>query len=145
MGTRETEVLEEGLTFLFVPCGLLDHFLFLYKCSEVTRSCPTLCNPLDCSSPGSSIHGILQARILGLGCHFLLHPVLISIILIALPSTVRAFQLQQLMQLVVSSTPANPSLSPPLINIGNICQCPFIQGPSLDPRTVIQTPRHQHQ
>ena len=30
----------------------------------VTQSYPTLCNPMDCSSPGSSIHGILQARIL---------------------------------------------------------------------------------
>ena len=28
------------------------------------QSCPTLCNPLDCSSPGSSVHGISQARIL---------------------------------------------------------------------------------
>ena len=27
-------------------------------------SCPTLCNPMDCSPPGSSVHGILQARIL---------------------------------------------------------------------------------
>ena len=30
----------------------------------VTQSCLTLCNPMDCSSPGSSVHGILQARIL---------------------------------------------------------------------------------
>ena len=30
----------------------------------VTQSCPTLCNPVDCSPPGSSVHGILQARIL---------------------------------------------------------------------------------
>ena len=28
------------------------------------KSCPTLCNPMDCSLPGSSVHGILQARIL---------------------------------------------------------------------------------
>ena len=28
------------------------------------QSCPTLCDPIDCSSPGSSVHGILQARIL---------------------------------------------------------------------------------
>ena len=28
------------------------------------QSCPTLCDPMDCSPPGSSIHGILQARIL---------------------------------------------------------------------------------
>ena len=32
--------------------------------SEVTQSCPTLCNPMDCSLPGSSLHGILQARVL---------------------------------------------------------------------------------
>ena len=30
----------------------------------VTQSCPTLCNPMDGSLPGSSVHGILQARIL---------------------------------------------------------------------------------
>ena len=31
---------------------------------KVAQSCPTLCNPMDCSLPGSSVHGILQARIL---------------------------------------------------------------------------------
>ena len=30
----------------------------------VIQSCPTLCNPMDCSLTGSSVHGILQARIL---------------------------------------------------------------------------------
>ena len=35
-----------------------------WKESEVAQSCPTLCNPMDCSLPGSSIHGIFQARIL---------------------------------------------------------------------------------
>ena len=34
------------------------------KKSEVTQSCPTLWNPMDCSPPGSSVHGILQATIL---------------------------------------------------------------------------------
>ena len=34
------------------------------KVSEVAQSCPTLCDPMDCSPPGSSVHGILQARIL---------------------------------------------------------------------------------
>ena len=29
-----------------------------------TQSCPTLCDPEDCSLPGSSVHGILQARLL---------------------------------------------------------------------------------
>ena len=32
--------------------------------SEVTQSCPTLCDPMDCSLPGSSAHGIFQARVL---------------------------------------------------------------------------------
>ena len=31
---------------------------------KVTESCPTLCNSMDCSPPGASIRGILQARIL---------------------------------------------------------------------------------
>ena len=35
--------------------------------SEVTQSCPTLIDPMDCSLPGSSIHGIFQARVLELG------------------------------------------------------------------------------
>ena len=30
----------------------------------VAQSCQTLCNPIDCSPPGTSVHGILQARIL---------------------------------------------------------------------------------
>ena len=30
----------------------------------VAQPCPILCDPVDCSSPGSSVHGILQARIL---------------------------------------------------------------------------------
>ena len=32
--------------------------------SEVTQSCPTLCNSMDCSLPGFSVHGIFQARVL---------------------------------------------------------------------------------
>ena len=32
--------------------------------SEVAQSCPTLWDPVDCSPPGSSVHGILQARVL---------------------------------------------------------------------------------
>ena len=44
---------------------------FLLQCmkvkSEVTQSCPTLSDPMDCSLPGSSVHGILQARVLECG------------------------------------------------------------------------------
>ena len=37
-----------------------ENFIFI---SEVTQSCPTLCDPMDSSLPGSSIHGIFQARV----------------------------------------------------------------------------------
>ena len=37
------------------------------KESEVTQFCPTLCDPMDCSLPDSSVHGIFQARILEWG------------------------------------------------------------------------------
>ena len=40
------------------------HSYLLWVLSEVTQLCPTLCDPMDCSLPGSSIHGILQARVL---------------------------------------------------------------------------------
>ena len=41
--------------------------------SEVTQSFPTLSNPMDCSLPGSSVHGIFQAIVLEwVGCHCLL-------------------------------------------------------------------------
>ena len=33
-------------------------------CCLVAKSCPPLCDPMDCSPPGSSVHGISQARIL---------------------------------------------------------------------------------
>ena len=35
--------------------------------SEVTQSCLTLSDPMDCSPPGSSVHGIFQARVLEWG------------------------------------------------------------------------------
>ena len=37
--------------------------------SEVAQSCPTLSDPMDCSPPGSSVHGILQARVLEWGAN----------------------------------------------------------------------------
>ena len=35
-----------------------------YSTCLIAQSCPILCDPMDCSPPGSSVHGILQARIL---------------------------------------------------------------------------------
>ena len=36
----------------------------MFSDREVAQSCPTLCDPMDCSPAGSSVHGILQARIM---------------------------------------------------------------------------------
>ena len=35
----------------------------------VAQLCLTVCDPMDCSLPGSSVHGILQAKNTGVGCH----------------------------------------------------------------------------
>ena len=44
-----------------------------WKWSEVAQSCLILCNPIDFSLPGSSVHGIFQAgKGTGVGCYFLL-------------------------------------------------------------------------
>ena len=39
---------------------------------SVTQSRPTPCNPMDCSPPGFSVHGIFPGKNTGVGCHFLL-------------------------------------------------------------------------
>ena len=41
-------------------------------CVLVPQSCLTLCDPVDCSLPGSSVHGIPPGKNTGVGCHFLL-------------------------------------------------------------------------
>ena len=45
-----------SLIWAFVPVACM--------CAQSFQLCPTLCYPMDCSLSGSSVHGILQARIL---------------------------------------------------------------------------------
>ena len=42
----------------------MDIHMYKEKKVFVTQLCPTLCDPADCSPPGSSVHGILQSRTL---------------------------------------------------------------------------------
>ena len=71
--TRETAAHQAPLSLGFSGknTGLGCHFLL--QCmkvkseSEVAQSCPTLSDPMDCSLPGSSAHGIFQARVLEWG------------------------------------------------------------------------------
>ena len=57
---------------------------FLLQCmkvkseSEVAQSCPTLCDPMDCSPPGSSVHGIFQARVLEWGAITFSEPLILG-------------------------------------------------------------------
>ena len=50
-----------------VGCHFLLQCMKMKSESEVTQSCPTLHDPMDCSLPGSSIHGIFQAGVLEWG------------------------------------------------------------------------------
>ena len=55
----------EACIYICVYIYIYTHiYIYMYSESEVAQSCPTLCDSMDCSLPGSSIHGILQARVL---------------------------------------------------------------------------------
>ena len=67
-GTLDEEVSHQGPTSAFTSY-LIKHNIALLHARNVVhakslQSCPTLCNPMDSSPPGYSVHGILQARIL---------------------------------------------------------------------------------
>ena len=47
----------------YMCINILIH-IYIYTHIRIAQPCPTLCNPMDCSLPGSSVHGIFQARIL---------------------------------------------------------------------------------
>ena len=50
-----------------VGCHFLLQCMKVKSEREVTQSCLTFCDPMDCSLPGSSVHGIFQARVLEWG------------------------------------------------------------------------------
>ena len=79
--------------------------------SEVAQSCPTLCDPMDCSLPSSSVHGIWQARVLewvaiafsmSPSSHMKLNSIFSSIVLLML-SFVIVVQLLSRVQLFATS------------------------------------------
>ena len=55
----ENQCLRNSFPFIWVPWSSYEDVKML-----VTQLCPTLCDPMDCSLPDSSVHGILQGRIL---------------------------------------------------------------------------------
>ena len=71
LATKDNEQTTTGrLEYICEPATInfCTSFSLIFACVSVSakslQSCPTLCNPMSCSPPGSSVHGILQARIL---------------------------------------------------------------------------------
>ena len=56
-----------GFSNTGVGCHFLLQCMKVKSESEIAQSCPNLCDPMDCSLPGSSIHEIFQARVLEWG------------------------------------------------------------------------------
>ena len=46
---------------------IIEFLYFAAAAAKSLQTCPTLCDPMDCSLPGSSVHGIFQARVLEWG------------------------------------------------------------------------------
>ena len=107
-----------------VGCHFLLQCMKMKSESEVAQSCPTLCNPMDCSPPGSSIHGIFQARVLEWGANVFLSPFLF---LLSAWSTTPSMSLAQavLPHQLWRNTPGIRAgcLSPPSANCSLLCCC----------------------
>ena len=95
-------------------------------------SCPALCNSIDRSPPGSSVHGIPQARILesagknpGVGCHFLLQGIL--------PTQGSNLCLLRFLHCQVGSLPLVPAGKPnPMYTMHQLCRpCPCLDRKAL--------------
>ena len=63
-GIFQAKILEWVAISFYRKCLINSNYFYVYCCCLVAQSCPTLCNPMDCSPPGSSVHGISQAGIL---------------------------------------------------------------------------------
>ena len=64
-------VLQGWFFFFFYPLRKLNRQLAAAAAAKSLQLCPTLCDPIDGSPLGSSIHGIIQERVLEWGCHCL--------------------------------------------------------------------------
>ena len=90
-----------------VGCHCLLQCMKVKSESEVAQSCPTLSDPMDCSLPGSSVHGIFQARVLEWGVMAFSNGTLLLLLLLLLSSFSRV-QLCAIPQMAAHQAP--PSL-----------------------------------
>ena len=70
LAAESTFCLDRTLILAFVPV-----ICCCMSCAKSLQSCPTLCDPMDCSPPGSSIHGDSPGKNTGVGCHALLQQI----------------------------------------------------------------------
>ena len=61
-----------------VPAGTREKYRTMLKCATSILSRLFFCNPMDCSLPGSSAHGIFPGKNTGVGCHFLLQGIFLT-------------------------------------------------------------------
>ena len=108
-----------------VGCHFLLQCMKVKSESEVTQSCLTLRNPMDCSPPGSSVHGIFQARVLAWAAIALVHGILQARILewVAFPFSRGSSQPRikpRSYALQVDSLPAKPQGKPKNTGVGSL-------------------------
>ena len=65
---------------LFLSNGISYFLNHVYACvhAKLLQSCPTLCDPVDSSLPGSSVHGDSPGKSTGVACHFLFQGIFLT-------------------------------------------------------------------
>ena len=58
--------------FLLTATWISNNCIYIHACLVSLQSCSTLCDPMDCSPPGSSVYGDSPGKVTGVGCHALL-------------------------------------------------------------------------
>ena len=62
----------------YIQTALWSSLLFFFPLCSVTKLCPTLCDSMNYSPPGSSVHGDSPGKNTGVGCHFLLQGICLT-------------------------------------------------------------------
>ena len=102
-------------------------------CVWVTQSCLTLCSPMDCSTPGSSVHGISSARILEW----------VAILFFSKGSSQPRDQILHLLHWQADSLPVEPPGKPinPPVKWSDVAQsCPTLCNPYQAPPSIFAIP-----
>ena len=68
---------KKGKVLLQIECCFCNQLRGCVRAQSL-QSCPTLCDPMDCSLPGSSVNGILQCKDTGVGCHAFLQGIFLT-------------------------------------------------------------------